>query len=105
MTGPTFANMVGTLVIILFFPDRGSWRSYLLWFTLPISLMALAAAYFGVPSSVKRQRETVGKKVYLSSFKQIFLNRSAVACLIGNMFTAASIVWLVYFVAFFNDSV
>lgn len=101
MTGPTFANMAGTLVISLFFVDLGSWRSYLLWFALPISLMALAAAYFGVPSSVKTERETAEKNAYLSSFKQVFLNRSATACLIGNMFTAASVIWIVYFVAFF----
>lgn len=101
MTGPSFASMAGTLVISLFFADVGSWRSYLLWFALPVSLMALVAAFFGVPSSSKRQRETVGREAFLSSFRQVFLNKSAAACLIGNMFTAASVVWLLFFVAFF----
>ena len=101
MTGQTFAAMAGTLVISFFFGDTGSWRSFLLFFALPISLIALAAAYFGVPSSAKKQRETVGKKAYLSSFKQVFLNKSAAACLIGNMFAAASVMWMVFFVAFF----
>jgi predicted MFS family arabinose efflux permease len=104
MTGPSFAQMAGTLVISFFFADVRSWRSYLLWFALPVSLMALVAAFFGVPSSsTKRQRETVGREAFLSSFKQVFLNKSAAACLIGNMFTAASVMWAVYFVAFFMD--
>jgi len=101
MTGPTFASMAGTLVISLFFADMGSWRSYLLWFALPVSLMALVAAHFGVPTFVKKQKETVGREAFLSSFKQVFLNKSAAACLIGNMFTAASVAWLIYFTAFF----
>ena len=101
MTGQTFAAMAGTLVISLFFADVGSWRSYLLWFTLPVSLIALVAAYLGIPSSAKKQRKIVGKEAYLSSFKQVFLNKSAAACLVGNMFAAASVMWMVFFVAFF----
>ena len=101
MTGPSFAQMAGTLVISFFFADVRSWRSYLLWFALPVSLVALVAAFFGVPSSAKMRREIVGRADFLSSFKQVFLNKSAAACLIGNMFTAASIMWAVFFAAFF----
>jgi predicted MFS family arabinose efflux permease len=101
MTGPSFASMAGTLLIWFFFADVGSWRSYLLWFALPVSLVALVAAFFGVPSSAKMRREIVGRADFLSSFKQVFLNKSAAACLIGNMFTAASIMWAVFFAAFF----
>jgi DHA1 family inner membrane transport protein len=53
ISGGYFANMVGTLVIIFFFADTANWRSFLLWFSLPISLIALVAAYFWVPESLQ----------------------------------------------------
>ncbi|MEJ2242623.1 MAG: MFS transporter [Candidatus Bathyarchaeota archaeon] len=102
-TGSVFANMAGTLVISFFFIDTGSWRPFLLWFALPISLIALAAAYFGVPQSTQKRTETVGKEDYLRSFKQIFLQRSAAGCLIANLIRTASMMWGIYFVAFFIE--
>ena len=49
IAGSSMAGIVSSLVITFFFSGEGSWRSYLLWFALPISLIALAAAHFGVP--------------------------------------------------------
>jgi DHA1 family inner membrane transport protein len=101
-TGAVFANMAGTLVISFFFADTGSWRTFLLWFALPISLIALAASYFGVPQSTQKPTETVGKEDYLRSFKQVFLQKSAAGCLIGNVVRTASMMWGIYFVTFFR---
>jgi predicted MFS family arabinose efflux permease len=101
-TGAVFANMAGTLVISFFFADTGSWRTFLLWFALPISLIALAASYFGVPQSTQKPIETVGKEDYVRSFKQVFLQKSAAGCLIGNVVRTASMMWGIYILAFFR---
>jgi DHA1 family putative efflux transporter-like MFS transporter len=99
--GGGMATVAGALVIYLFFSGAGGWRSFLLWFALPISLVSLAAAYFGVPSAPQKPK-TFGKEAYLSSFKQVFLKKSAAGCLIGIMLRQASYAWAaVYSVAFY----
>jgi predicted MFS family arabinose efflux permease len=92
-----------SLVISLFFSGTEGWRSYLLWFALPISLVALTAVYFGVPSPPQKQK-VVGKKTYLSSFKQVFLKKSAAASLIGFMVKQAAFAWsFIYAASFFRE--
>ena len=102
MSGGAFANIAGNLVISFFFNDIGSWRSFLLFFALPISLIALVAAYFGVPSLTQKRTENVGKVGYLNAFKQIVRNKSAAACLFGNMLKLVSMMWAIYYLAFFR---
>lgn len=100
LAGNSLAGIISSLVISLFFSNTGGWRSYLLWFALPISTVSLAAAYFFVPSAPKKPKIS-GKKAYLSSFKQILLKKSAVACLIGVTFRQAAFAWgVVYFATF-----
>lgn len=100
IAGSSMAGIVSSLVITFFFSGEGSWRSYLLWFALPISLIALAAAHFGVPSSPHKLK-TVKKEAYLSSFKQVFLKKSAAGCLLGNMVRQAGLAWAVVYSATF----
>lgn len=103
IAGASLAGLASSLVISLFFSGAGGWRSYLTWFALPISLVSLAAVYFGVPS-YQKPRRTVGKEAYLSSFKQVFLKRSAAGCLMGGMFRQAIIGYgSVYSATFFRD--
>jgi DHA1 family inner membrane transport protein len=102
LAGGSLSTIVGSLVISLFFSGAAGWRSYLLWFALPISLLSLAAGYFGVPSAPQKPR-IIGKEAYLSSLKQVFLKKSAAACLIGVMFRQAGFVWAaVYSATFFR---
>ncbi len=100
LAGGSLSTIVGSLVISLFFSGAEGWRSYLLWFALPISLLSLAAVYFGVPS-VPQKPKIIGKEAYLSSFKQIFLKKSAAASLIGVMFRQAGFVWAAVYSASF----
>jgi predicted MFS family arabinose efflux permease len=95
-------GIASSLVINLFFSGPEGWRSYLLWFALPISLVALTAVYFGVPSPPQKTK-VVRKKAYLSSFKQVFLKKSAAACLIGVMAKQAALAWsFIYASSFFR---
>ena len=54
--GSPIAGIVGNLVISFFFSTANGWRSFLLWFALPVSLIVLAVAYFGVPFLKLRKR-------------------------------------------------
>lgn len=103
IAGGTMAGLVSSFVISLFFSGAEGWRSYLLWFALPISFVSLAAVYFGVPST-PRKRKPDGKEVYFRSFKQVFLKKSAAGCLIGCMFRMTIIGFgFVYSASFFRE--
>ena len=100
LAGNSLAGIISSLMISLFFSGTGGWRSYLLWFALPISTVSLAAVYFFVPS-VPQKPKIIGKEAYLGSFKQVFLKKSAASCLIGAMFRQAGLAWgVVYFATF-----
>jgi DHA1 family putative efflux transporter-like MFS transporter len=104
IAGAPMAGVASALVVNFFFSGLGGWRSFLLWFALPISLVALAAAFFGVPLSSQEPKVTVGNEAYLSSFKQVFLQKSGAACLVGNMFRQTAIGYgVVYSATFFRD--
>jgi predicted MFS family arabinose efflux permease len=100
LAGNSLAGIAGSIVIGLFFSE-GAWRSYLLWFALPVSIASLAAIYFSIPSTPPQETKTVGKEAYISSYKQVFLRKSAVSCLIGVMFRQAAFAWVVVYSASF----
>jgi predicted MFS family arabinose efflux permease len=72
----------------------GGYHSYLAWYVLPVSLVALFAAYFFVPKNLQQAANV--KQSFSESLKQVFLNKSAAACLIGNMFLTAAGVWSIF---------
>ena len=81
----------------------GTWRTSLLWFVLPISIVALMLGFFVLPSFGKPQ--TSVKEPYLSRYKEILLNRSASTCLIGAMLHSfVPVMGAVYGIAFFRDT-
>jgi DHA1 family inner membrane transport protein len=100
LAGNSLAGIIGSLMISLFFSGTGGWRSYLLWFALPISAISLVALYFFIPSA-PRKPKTIKKEAYLSSFKQVFLKKSAASCLVGAMFRQAGLAWVVVYSATF----
>ena len=80
LAGNSLAGIISSLVISLFFSSTGDWRSYLLWFALPISTVSLVAVYFFVPSAPHKPK-AIGKKAYFESFKQVLLKKSSASCL------------------------
>ena len=103
IAGGTIAGLVSSFTISLFFSGMEGWRSYLLWFALPNSLVSLVAVYFGVPSAPQKPKPA-GKEAYFRSFKQIFLKKSAAGCLIGCMFRMTIIGFgAVYSASFFRE--
>jgi len=100
MAGGISATVTGNFVIRLFFADSGNWQAFLLWFALPISLVSLFAAIFGIPSFTPKRLESTGTGAYLNAFKKIFQKKSAAACLIGNTLRVAGAMWVFYYFAF-----
>ena len=92
ISGGALTGIIAYFIISLFFSGGVGWRSYLLWFALPISLASLIAVYFWVPS--EGQKVTmINKQNFLNSFKQVFLQKSSTSCLIGSMFRQAACAW------------
>lgn len=103
IAGGSIASIIGSFLITLFFSGAAGWRSYLLWFALPISLVSLIAVYFWVPSA-RQKTGTIKKQEFLNSFKQIFLQKSAASCLVGIMFRQAAFAWgAVYYASFLRE--
>lgn len=92
--------VVGPIVFGLL-ADYGGWRSSLLWFVIPLLLLSLLMAFFGIPSASHSHETAIDKSDYLSSFKELLSNRSALACLAGDVLRAASFGAILYYGAAF----
>ena len=110
------SNAIGTLFavraftylagaqIIGYIGGLWGWRMAFVGFVLPVSLLSMLVTMKGLPiepSIGNVDREEVG---YTEGFKSVFTNRSAIACLFGTAFSAAS--WtgiLGYSSSFFRD--
>jgi DHA1 family inner membrane transport protein len=97
----TLAILVGTPVIG-FITNVGGWRLNFLWFVLPVSAAGLVLAFLTLPSKSHEKPLAAAKGAYLSSFKQVLLNKSAAACLVGVILSAASGVGL-FAIAFYRQ--
>ena len=100
VSGATWAQFVGAILIRYFFAS-GNWRLFLLWYTLPVSTFAFFFSVFGIPSRSAIFENSEPKTALLSSFKEVFLNKSATACLVGNLTRHAGLVWGTIFGATF----
>lgn len=80
-----------------------SWRAYLSWYVLPISLVALAFAFLAVPFRYVQQVQTE-KQSFSRSFKEVLLNRSAAACLLGSMLLTAGGMWSFFAATFWKKN-
>jgi len=74
--------------------DYGGWRFAFIVFVLPLSLVGLLAALRWLPSQNNVQASEKDDRDFLDGFKEIFSNRSALACLIGYTLSLASMIVL-----------
>jgi DHA1 family inner membrane transport protein len=103
VAGGASAYVIGAPIIALMSGPQG-WRFPLLVFVIPVLLVTFFLAFFGLPSaSIERRIRAQGKN-YIRSFKEVLLNRSAVACLIGDTLRSAAFVAIVlYATSFFRQ--
>ena len=81
--------------------NAAGWRSVLLWFIFPLSIVTLLFGFFLLPSKPKPE-QTANKPQYGMAFKQILTNKSAIACLVGTALFWFSAVIPVYGVTFYR---
>ncbi len=102
VVGAILASAIG-FPVAGFIEGVAGWRSVLLWYVLPISIVAFALAFFSIPNSTVKREATIGKREFIGSFKQVLLNKSAVACLVGNMLITSAGVWSFFAATFWRQ--
>jgi predicted MFS family arabinose efflux permease len=91
-------------LVLNWLSDFGGWRFSLLGFVIPLLLVSLALAFFGIPSLSHNHETTVSRSGFLSGFKGVLSCKSAWACLAGDALRAASFSAVLYYgVAFFME--
>ena len=95
-----FGGIVGAPIIGLV-TGFGGWRYSFLLYALPVSVVCLVMAFFGIPSVSQGQQVATRKENYVGSFKQVLLNKSAASCLVSQLLSVAQIVGI-YAIAFFR---
>ena len=83
--------------IMAYLSGIGGWRMAFLGYPLPIALMSIALAYIGIPSISRSTRIGGAETKHMEGFKELFKNRSAVACVIGSMLGAASFTGIIVY--------
>lgn len=102
VAGGALVYVVGA-PIIAFMSGFGGWRFPLSAFVLPVLLIGLLIGFVGLPSA-SRNRDISADTVTPLNFKEIFLNKSALACLIGDTLRSAAFVAIVlYATSFFRQ--
>jgi len=89
MAGASLAFLVGAPVIT-FVAGFGGWRTAFLAFVLPIVALATIISYIGIPSPPSGEETSTEGRGIGEGFREILLNRSAVACLLGSALNEAS---------------
>jgi predicted MFS family arabinose efflux permease len=101
MSEPVSA-IIGSLAIN-YLAGFGSWRLPFLTFILPINILSLIFVSMGIPSSQSKRTLSSYADMF-KGFIETLTTRSALACLIGSIFSAASIGgFLVYQASFFRQ--
>ena len=99
VAGGALVYVVGA-PIIAFMSGLGGWRFPLSAFVLPVLLISLLIAFVGLPSA-STNRDISADTATSLNFKEIFLNKSALACLIGDTLRSAAFVAIVLYVTSF----
>ncbi len=100
MGGVFIANLVMPQVTSVITGAAG-WRTVLLWFIFPISVVCLLFGFFVLPSK-PQLKQAANKSQYFEAFRQILSNKSALACQVGTMLANFSFLVPVYAVSFYR---
>lgn len=90
LTGSSLAAVIGAPVIGVIVGMQG-WRIAFLGFDLPIALLSLVLVAKKVPPPARTPQTPMHKVEYLEGFKEIFSNKSAMACLGGMALAPAAL--------------
>jgi DHA1 family inner membrane transport protein len=100
VAGGALVYVIGAPVIAVM-SGLNDWRFPLLGFVIPVLLVSFPLAFLGLPSCSANRQASTDMRTYLGSFKEILVNRSAVACLVGDVLRSAAFVAIVLFMTSF----
>jgi DHA1 family inner membrane transport protein len=103
MAGASLAFLIGAPTIT-FVTGFGGWRTAFLAFVFPLVALGTVLSYFGIPSVVSGEEASAEGRGVGEGFREILLNRSAVACLLGTALNEAT--WqaiLLYSISFLRQ--
>jgi predicted MFS family arabinose efflux permease len=100
---PGIAAMVGAPIISIL-ARVGGWRGVFLGLGFTISFVSLVLAIKGIPAPERSHHSVKSQGQYWEAFKEVFANRSALACLLGTaLIVGAYAANQVYFLSFFRE--
>jgi DHA1 family inner membrane transport protein len=103
VAGGSLAYLVGAPIMGVL-ADFGGWRTSLLGFVMPFSLVSLLLAFVGVPTKPSGDQASCEKHTYVEGLREIVSHRSPIGCLVGNVLrNAAFAAVLFYSAAFFIE--
>jgi predicted MFS family arabinose efflux permease len=85
----SFASLL-SVFLVSYIANAESWQANYLLLVLPFSAASLVIASIFLPKKSLTKPDSSVRNPYFSSFRQIFSNKSAIACLVTNLFTLAS---------------
>jgi len=100
MAGGALSFVIGAPVIT-FIAGFGGWRTAFLVFVLPLVALGTVLSYLGLPSAPSGEEVSAGGRGVGEGFREVLLNRSAVACLLGSALNAACWQAIVFYSASF----
>jgi MFS transporter, DHA1 family, inner membrane transport protein len=77
------------------------WRSPLLWFLFPLSIICILLGLIVIPSTLHKGASPA-KSIYSEAFKQVLVNKSAAACLVGTALAWIAATIPIYAVSFYR---
>jgi predicted MFS family arabinose efflux permease len=90
--------------VMTYLSGFGGWRMAFLGYSLPIAIISIVLSYIGIPTVSSSPAIIVSEKSFLKGFREMFRNRSAVACLIGSVLSEASFTSIiVYGISFYRE--
>ena len=99
MIGSPISGVIGSFVIWLFFGEPASWRSFMVLYVLPISIVSLILVYFYVPS-MSHSMKAISKETIKEKIDHVLASSHVIACLVGNLFRYIGSVWSIFGIAF-----
>ena len=103
MAGASLAFLIGAPATT-FVAGFGGWRTAFLAVVFPLVALGTVLSYFGIPSVVSGEEASAEGRGVGEGFREILLNRSAMACLLGTALNEAT--WqaiLVYSISFMRQ--
>jgi MFS transporter, DHA1 family, inner membrane transport protein len=100
IAGAPISGLIGSFVISMFFGFTEGWRSFMLFYVVPISIISLIIVYFTIPLASKIKEVKDEKSPVEALNKGVVISKMNVfACLLGNFFRYMASAWQIFAIA------